>query len=91
MTVHRTQTAIASAPIRYGTYVVLTDGACAPDPERAGQGGVAKRPYGAGTREAYAVGEEVVVLTDGGVLADLSDGLKWVEVAFGRLVEDGRT
>ncbi|NIJ09309.1 hypothetical protein FHS31_002941 [Sphingomonas vulcanisoli] len=89
MTVHRTVTAIAKAPIRFGAFVAVSDGTCVVDPERASPGGIAKRPQGAGVREAYQAGEEVIVLTDGGVLADLADGQRWVEVASGRLAETG--
>lgn len=87
VTVHRTVTAIAKAPIRFGAYVAMSDGECAPDPGRTSAGGIAKRPWAAGALESYATGDEVIVLTDGGVLADLPEGQHWAEVVSGRLVD----
>lgn len=85
MTVHRTVTAIATAPIRFGSFVAVDGEGCSPDPARAAAGGIAKRPHQAGASEGYEPGETVIVLTDGGVQADLADGQRWVEVKAGRI------
>lgn len=85
MTVHRTITAIATDPIRFGSFVAVDGERCSPDPERAGVGGIAKRPHQAGSREGYEPGDVVTILADGGVQADLADGQRWVEVKMGRI------
>ena len=85
MNVHRTITAIATDPIRYGSFVAVDGERCSPDPERTSAGGIAKRPHQAGASEGYQRGETVIVLTDGGVQADLADGQRWVEVKAGRI------
>ena len=66
MTVHRTITAIASDPIRFGVFVAVDSERCSPDFERAGVGGIAKRPHQAGSSDGYEPGDAVTILADGG-------------------------
>ncbi len=83
---YRTVEAIATDPIRFGSFVVVNADHCSPDPACAGVGGIAKRPHQAGAVESYLAGETVTVLNDGGIQADLTDGQRWVELRNGRVV-----
>ena len=85
MSVHVTTTAIVTEALRFGTFVAIEEGRCRPDPDRTGQGGIAKRALGAGAREGYEAGETATILTDGGIFAELKEGTRWVILGKGRI------
>lgn len=82
----RTTTAIAGERIEYGCFVTVAQNIAHRDPEGNGEGGLATRPAGAGTRTAYEPGETINVLTEGGALGQFGSALRWAEIRDGRLL-----
>jgi hypothetical protein len=82
----RTITAVAGERIEYGCFVTVAEGIARRDPEGRGEGGLATRPAGAGTRTAHEQGETVKVLTEGGALGQFGSTLRWAEIRDGRLL-----
>ena len=78
-------TSRASAPIQYGMFVMLNGDECEPDPT-LNVGGVACRPSVAIDDRGYRIGAEVIVQTDGDILADFGGGSIWIKLSKGRIV-----
>jgi hypothetical protein len=75
----------AAVSIPYGMFVKLTDDECNPDPT-LDQGGIAVRPVFAVDDRGYRAGAQVIVQTDGAILADFGNGSLWVVLKNGRIV-----
>jgi hypothetical protein len=77
-------TSRARESIPYGMHVGLDGDECFPDPTLQTQGGIAVRPPIVVDDRGYRTGAEVVVQTEGSILADFGNGSVWVNVKNGR-------
>jgi hypothetical protein len=78
-------TSRAREAILYGSFVKIEGEECFPEPT-LDIGGIAVRPITAVDDRGYRAGGEVIVQTDGPILAEFGAGSVWVNLQNGRIV-----